>query len=40
MAVTGADSIWKYVLLFMLGGLLAPFQEEVIFPGTYLSSLA
>lgn len=33
MAVTGADSIWKYVLLFMLGGLLAPFQEEVIFRG-------
>ncbi|ADY55092.1 Abortive infection protein [Syntrophobotulus glycolicus DSM 8271] len=33
MAVSGADSIWKYVFLFILGGLLAPFQEEVIFRG-------
>ncbi|NLI93466.1 MAG: CPBP family intramembrane metalloprotease [Peptococcaceae bacterium] len=33
LAVSGASSIWQFVLLLILGGVIVPLKEELIFRG-------
>ncbi len=33
MALNGADSLWQFALLLVLGGLIVPLKEELIFRG-------
>ncbi len=31
LAVTGTDNLWEFVLLLVLGGIVAPLKEEILF---------
>ncbi|HHV63942.1 MAG TPA: CPBP family intramembrane metalloprotease [Peptococcaceae bacterium] len=39
LAVEGADSFWQFGLLLLLGGIIVPFKEELVFRGLIYPTL-